>query len=139
MFVGPESEAMNLNELIEQLINDDDQKFTSPSRCQHLYCQYICVFQSLIYIPDYTTRTPEILACKHQIISREEMEQHIKDNELVEYERPGGYYSGTSIQEIKVVMDTGKTCLLRLQPQVGPYIYTNIIKYIHMQFIFNSS
>ena len=67
---------------------------------------------------DYTTRTPEILASKHQIISQEEIEQYIRENELVEYDKTGGYYSGTSIKQIKVVMEAGKTCLLRLQPQV---------------------
>ena len=67
---------------------------------------------------DYTTRTPEILSRKHQIISREDMEQYIKDNELVEYDKTDGYYSGTSIKQIKVVMQAGKTCLLHLQPQV---------------------
>ena len=68
---------------------------------------------------DYTTRTPEVLACKHLIVSREEMEQYMKDNELVEYDKTGSHYSGTSIQQIKVVMEAGKTCLLYLQPQVS--------------------
>ena len=47
------------------------------------------------------------------------MEQYIKDNELVEYDKTDGHYSGTSIQQIKVVKEAGKTCLLYLQPQVS--------------------
>ena len=33
VLVGPDSEAMDLDELIEQLVNEGDQKFTRPSRC----------------------------------------------------------------------------------------------------------
>lgn len=106
ILVGPISEAMDLDELIEQLVNEGDQKFTRPSRY-------------------YTTRTPEILASKHQIISQEEIEQYIRENELVEYDKTGGYYSGTSIKQIKVVMEAGKTCLLRLQPQFLKIIKSN--------------
>lgn len=47
------------------------------------------------------------------------MEQHIKENELVEYDKIGNHYSGTSIQQIKDVMEAGKTCLLHIQPQVS--------------------
>ena len=46
------------------------------------------------------------------------MEKHIKDNELIEYDRISNHYSGTSVQQIKVVMEAGKTCLLHIQPQV---------------------
>ena len=89
------------------------------------------VFLFPCFLSDYTTRTPEVLARKHLIVSNEEMEQYIKDNELVEYDKTGGHYSGTSIQQIKVVMEAGKTCLLYLQPQVG-IKHTDIC--VYMQF-----
>jgi len=46
------------------------------------------------------------------------MQHYIKDNELVEYDKTGSHYSGTSARQIQVVMETGKTCLLQLKPQV---------------------
>lgn len=73
---------------------------------------------------DYTTQLPKMPTGEHLIVSREEMEQHIKDNKLVEYDRIGNHYLGTSVQQIKVVMDAGKTCLLYIQPQVCDiYLY----------------
>lgn len=85
---------------------------------------------------DYTTQSPEILASKHQIVSQQEMEQYIRKNELVEYNKTGGHYSGTSIQQIKVVMEAGRTCLLHIQPQV--YMIISLSIYTTICF-FNSS
>lgn len=33
LYTGPQGKAMNLDELIEQLVNEDHQKFLRPSKC----------------------------------------------------------------------------------------------------------
>lgn len=106
VLVGPQGKAMNLDELIEQLVNEGHQKFLRPSK----YC---------------TSQSPKIPASEHLIISQQEMEQHIKENKLVEYDKTGNHYSGTSIRQIKNVMEAGKTCLLHIQPQFLKVIRSN--------------
>ena len=65
-------------------------------------------------------RRPDERNGKHyHFVSREEMEKGIENNSFVEYVFLDGHYFGTSISSICNIMNSGLTCILDLDPQVG--------------------
>jgi len=84
---------------------------------------YVCVVYyvlcagTYVLLSDYS-RPPASSTHKHRILSTDEIEHCIRENELVEYEKINGHYAGTAAQQIKDVMQASKTCLLVIQPQV---------------------
>lgn len=64
-------------------------------------------------------RKPDEQNGKHfHFVSRQEMERDIENCVFVEHYYDDGHYFGTSTNSIHNVMNSGRTCLLDLEPQV---------------------
>ena len=69
----------------------------------------------LIYSVSLTTRKPraeEVNGREYWFISKEEFEQRIKDNKMLEYAEFFGNYYGTPLETVKKQMKKGKKIVL---------------------------
>ena len=60
---------------------------------------------------------------QYVFVSRQRMERDIQNNQFAEHGYFNGHYYGTSINSIRTIINSGKTCILVLIPQVRIPLY----------------
>ena len=62
------------------------------------------------------------------MVSVSQMERDIMNGEIIEHAVVNGHYYGTSINAIRRVVNSGKTCLLILDPQAIKLVRTSELR-----------
>ena len=72
--------------------------------------------------PPVTSRRPreeELDGQAYRFVTRADMERDIKDSRYLEHGEYDGNLYGTKMDSIHEVVETGRTCILDVNPQVG--------------------
>ena len=117
-----------------RLIMEKPERFGAPvtrkpssvdSIFMGVYCYVLChtIYHSSPLHPfSDTSRSPysyELNGQHYFFVSRQKMERDIQNNQFVEHGYLDGDYYGTSVNSIRDVTNSGKTCLLVLIPAVS--------------------
>lgn len=143
------AQGVGRRSLKNKLMVSDPQRYgtTIPCECSHASCitfDVAALFENLLYFfihifsffiisvsvytaaslsPTVTSRKPKVDERDGQMysfMSRSEMECDIKNGRFLEHGEYDGNLYGTKINSIHEVMETGKICILDVNPQVHP-------------------
>ncbi|XP_039613759.1 MAGUK p55 subfamily member 4 [Polypterus senegalus] len=109
VLVGPS--GVGVNELRRRLIEINPQTFQGP-------------------VP-HTTRPPksyEEMGREYHFVPRETFEQMVYNHRFLEFGQYKGNWYGTSVEAVKVVLDSRKICIIDLEPQAIQGMRTHELK-----------
>ena len=109
-----------------RLIKEKPERFGAPiPRESFLRYRNGYYIDSFSPVPADTSRSPradEENGKDYFFVRRNQMERDIQNNQFVEHGFLNGNYYGTSVNSIRSVTNSGKTCVLTLIPQVSVFV-----------------